>query len=1324
MIEPNRIRTVCRPLRAAAVLVALALCAQSAAGLDIVFLWDTGSDPSPRDPGGIGLFTVAAPAVEELWESIILDPVTVTIILRYRNIPNDALMNASADAISGGHPILGHVNADPDPDFHFELSPLDSTDFSLTQTTFHDLTTAEKFMWYNTTGPNTLPPHGLEVRYGGWLNTGGMAEDDYDAFTVLAHEVGHVLGLSTSMAYGETVGEGDYDYDLPFLRGVPAAVKTEGTDPDDVNSYCHLATPSLMAPGIARGYRMFPSATDILAIAATGNWTDLALPRMDYLGGGIFSDGYNWPGGKTPTPFTEVWVRKGNSPPPFAVAQSTMFFRNLRILDGSWVTSDHPLNVEETTVIGGTDADGGDSRVRVQSNGSLETTDLSVRSEGVVQLIGGFLDVDNEAEIDPAGGLRGYGTVFIREYMNNHGRIVADGGHLLLSTTSPVTKEIWRLDGDGGGTVEAVDGDITIYGSHVGWFDGTMLIGQGRYIAMNREWTLNDEGLLQFTGVEGAPARLTGTGLKIIQGELTVNGEGEIASPMRFVEKVNYGTAEVRVIQASDRLTLTGPATFQGGRFYGGGTLVQASDFTVETPTVITTHTFDWGNSDLGQSNDILVDDTDFEVRSARTGTPDNEYRGVITLLEATLEVNTDDPWTLPVAEPGGDVAPALPEGKLVFNSHKGPCALEGQQLTVGGTVQAVGGYSAVDAPFVTTPTATVTVFPAAQMDLLQHTTFNGGTVSGGGSIRQIGNARVVGSTDIDTSTYDWDGKDATPSQTTIDSGKALRISSSSIENGGPNVYDGVVNVNGGRLELSGISSWSLGVDGRINLAGGSGSVAVIAGADVKVFGQVDADGPVNEFQTDVIFEPSATVTVSKAGDLLNLAGETTYRGGSYTGLGWIAQGGDAVVEQDTAIDVGTFDMDGLTESTVLTLRADLTLNVDKVDADNTFGGTINARTADTALTVNVPARWIMDGFLFVAPPPDTGFHVAGSLVEHTGVAFVNSQSTLVYDADVTGPGPFNGPGAVMFNGSYNPGTSPGLGIFGGDVAFGPAASLRVELGGTQIGEFDRLSAQGRFTPGGAMAITPLETYVPSLGDRFEIVQAGTGVAGLFDRVDGVLPGNNKAFAVTYGPKTVLIIVAIPGDVELDKDVDFGDFTYVAANYGQSGKSWRDGDVDGSGDVGFADFTYVAANYGSDGDSVSPAKTPSADTVKLHVDVVTGEVWLVGNGVTLSGYSIASAAGSLIPVGDADSETAFPFHLSDLANEIAAAGLGQGVDVAGEFPLDAAYDTAAPMDLEFSYGVFGQGGSQIGQVVVVPEPTCIALLGLGGSAMLRRRKRR
>ena len=295
-----------------------------------------------------------------------------------------------------------------------------------------------------------------------------------------------------------------------------------------------------------------------------------------------------------------------------------------------------------------------------------------------------------------------------------------------------------------------------------------------------------------------------------------------------------------------------------------------------------------------------------------------------------------------------------------------------------------------------------------------------------------------------------------------------------------------------------------------------------------------------------------------------------------------------------------------------------------------------------------------------------------------------------------------------------------GTGAIDGSLTLTDGATFAVEATGVGM---DRLDCTGAVTidPSASLDITLAGFPGPALGMAMPLIGADGGLAGTFGTVNGVLLAGNKACAVTYQANGATVTVVRPGDFEVDGDVDFSDFTYLAANYGQSGKTWVDGDADGNGTVNFADFTHLAANYGTDYDS--SAEAPSSGTVELHVDVTTGEMRLVGNAATLSGYSITSAAGSLVPDGDGNASP-FQAYLANLAGDVSAASLGVGVLVDAELALDAGYDTAGAMDLAFSYGVFGQGGSVSGQVVTVPEPTCVALLALGALAMLRHTRRR
>jgi hypothetical protein len=53
------------------------------------------------------------------------------------------------------------------------------------------------------------------------------------------------------------------------------------------------------------------------------------------------------------------------------------------------------------------------------------------------------------------------------------------------------------------------------------------------------------------------------------------------------------------------------------------------------------------------------------------------------------------------------------------------------------------------------------------------------------------------------------------------------------------------------------------------------------------------------------------------------------------------------------------------------------------------------------------------------------------------------------------------------------------------------------------------------------------------------------------------------------------------GDIDLDGDVDFDDFSVLSANFGTSQKGWAQGDFDGDGDVDFTDWLALSSNYGT-----------------------------------------------------------------------------------------------------------------------------------------------
>jgi hypothetical protein len=81
-------------------------------------------------------------------------------------------------------------------------------------------------------------------------------------------------------------------------------------------------------------------------------------------------------------------------------------------------------------------------------------------------------------------------------------------------------------------------------------------------------------------------------------------------------------------------------------------------------------------------------------------------------------------------------------------------------------------------------------------------------------------------------------------------------------------------------------------------------------------------------------------------------------------------------------------------------------------------------------------------------------------------------------------------------------------------------------------------------------------------------------------------PGN-YSFTVTIAnsvglstTSNVTVLVASPGDANADGIVNSADFTVLAMNFNQTGRTWQDGDFNADGNVNALDFNAIASNFG------------------------------------------------------------------------------------------------------------------------------------------------
>jgi hypothetical protein len=104
--------------------------------------------------------------------------------------------------------------------------------------------------------------------------------------------------------------------------------------------------------------------------------------------------------------------------------------------------------------------------------------------------------------------------------------------------------------------------------------------------------------------------------------------------------------------------------------------------------------------------------------------------------------------------------------------------------------------------------------------------------------------------------------------------------------------------------------------------------------------------------------------------------------------------------------------------------------------------------------------------------------------------------------------------------------------------------------------------------------------------------------AGVTDEANNPLDGDRNG---TPGPDGVYDFFVLSGDANHDRTVDLTDFTILASNFNQNGRSYAQGNFsyDPDGFVGLTDFTILAANFNK---VLAPPPAASAGTSPAPVD--------------------------------------------------------------------------------------------------------------------------
>ncbi len=122
--------------------------------------------------------------------------------------------------------------------------------------------------------------------------------------------------------------------------------------------------------------------------------------------------------------------------------------------------------------------------------------------------------------------------------------------------------------------------------------------------------------------------------------------------------------------------------------------------------------------------------------------------------------------------------------------------------------------------------------------------------------------------------------------------------------------------------------------------------------------------------------------------------------------------------------------------------------------------------------------------------------------LDNEGTAQICATCRVVFFGDVTGSGSFTGTGIKYFEGSFTPGSSPGVVTDDGNAVFGAGNTLQIEIAGETLGsEYDHYDVKGKLTLGGILDLVLLDDYLPEVGDSFDILDWGE-LDGIFSGID------------------------------------------------------------------------------------------------------------------------------------------------------------------------------------------------------------------------------
>lgn len=966
-----------------------------------------------------------------------------------------------------------------------------------------------------------LDTEGLTINSGGTLNLNSTTAQGR-AFVEI--ESG-VLDLNSG---GTIIGQGQIDFEDPAAV-LTTVFSNEGT------LTAHRGSSFIFSPPVA----------DTLRLNDGGN----SNRRFDWdgLGGGVI----NIHGNQT----LDVDISTGNDAWSGGMnlsAGATLDMRDAWSMDSGTIDANTP---DFGLIIIGQDPNPGPAAVIAGANWTM--------SGGTITIDDTWDSLQFDSQLVASGGV-----------INNSGTMIWNGGatiqsgvdfnmlgtgaSLVVNSALNIDTPDFNLDGaESGGNITTINAggilDLDLGAGADSSFGHTINMNGGELdvtTSVATAWQLNSDSTINAAGGATSTINHVGETLEISGAiNVTANSRLHINSGNEF-----FSDATV-VVDAGSTLDVN-EATYNGGSYTGGG-LLRPGTATIAAATT-------WATDTVKLDDGTITANANLSVNTNAIDTGGDGYDGSMNIADAalvTVNIGGGGSWTVD------------PAGTINYNGVAGENTfLAGSNLVLNGTLNILG--SGQSDAVLNIGTGTVNLNSSLVLhggdNSTNPNTLAGGTINGPGTLSSFGARALEGFGSIGAP-INFSG----PAQLKADDG-ILSLTGAINDVGviGTQDADGILDVP---------AAWNTSVADHVDLIGGElrgGAVTIDNPEGITGFGLVSARVINN---TRIRAQGGQTLVVETAGNNNEWDG--------FTNTGELSAGTGNLELRDNApflfhgtvsatngrqVFANGFELEFEPASTLaLTGSSYRSTHATDIGGTVTTGaGTSTLQIGGTATFENGSSTTLIGDLQLdnAATRIDGGatFSGAGALINIAGRPLTLADGA---DVDVL----LQNEGTLVLGASA--GQTQGL-----DFEQSSTGTWDLELGGTGLSDYDRMTLTGIASLGGTLALSLIDGYVPTSGDPAFTILSASSVGGTFDTV--LQPAGMPTglfFDVVYNAANVqlMVIDQLLGDYNQNGIVDAADYTEWRDTLGNAVTAFTGADGDGDGMIDNDDYVVWKDNFGA-----------------------------------------------------------------------------------------------------------------------------------------------